>query len=236
MAFGVAEDREVPDATLVEEYSVYRLGREAILKVSYVEVVFDTEPFVEVTLAEDLDSDGLFEVLTIPSWRGRTDLVGRELFGVDKQSIGVVASFTDASVDGQGVETTPAKITLASGLATSTGFQTTLRRTMIGIDVPAYRLARGGRRWEIHFSTGSELGATLVQQLMGTAYFNAAKAVLDVMGVSYTVESLTSAIQATSENIDSFIAAQGEFVEEQRRAGALSWMVPFGSPPLTQAA
>lgn len=233
MAFSVSPDREVPDATLVVEYAVNRLGQDANLKVVFAEVVYDTEEPVAVDEFVDADSDGSFEVLVVSGWAGRTDLLGKEVFDTNKTSLGTVEAFTDTSTleDGSVV---PPQVTLSTPLASNAPLSITLRKHMTGINVPSYRVARGGRRWEVRFGTGFPSGAALVTQLMGAAYFNAARAVLDQFGVSYTQESLVAALGATGANIDSFIAEQGEVVEEQRRAGLLPWIGLLGDAPVPQ--
>lgn len=233
MAFSVANDRETPDATLVVEYAVNRIGRDANLKVVFAEVVFDTEDPIPVDAFEDADADGAFEVLTVSEWKGRTDLIGKEVFTEAKVSLGTITAFADETVL-EDSTVVPAKVTLSAGVATADPLNLTLRTHMTGIEVPAYRMARGGRRWEARFGTGFADGASLVQQLMGAAYYNAVAVVLIQMGVTFTPQELVAAITATGSNIDSFIAEQGEVVEEQRRAGQLPWLAMLGDAPIAQ--
>lgn len=218
MAGSVANDRETPEATLVVEYGVSRLGRTANLRVVLGEVMYDTEEPAAVE-----SSTG--QSIVVSSWAGRTDLVEKAIYGEDRQPLGIITAWED--------DTTTA--TLAEPLAAAPA-TVVLRAELMGMPgLPAYRMARGGRRWELRFGTGAAQGAALAQQVLGAAHYAAASAVLDEMGVTYDPLALQDAIQSCGVNLDGVLADQGNRIEEQRWAGEHPWLTVVGDAPFPGA-
>ncbi len=238
MVFSVANDREQPHATLVSEYSVYRLGADPVIRLQYAEVRRDSAPLVVIAEMLDEDEDGSFESLIIPDYDLRADVVGKELRLEDGTSIGKVTSVLEGSL----MEVTGAEsIVIPTRYILQTGTLENYTGAKIYFELinqfgnPVYRPAIAGRRWETVISTTDQNAMPVLNGLMGNSLFNAVKAVLLKVGSNNISDSqIFTAIHALGMegiSIDSFITEQAEILEAERQAGQHKWVIPMGTPP-----
>lgn len=214
MALATVRSVETPDATLLSSYTIERMGLYPRVLLNYTEVVNILEPGVEVTAAQDLDADEKYEVLTVPAWQGRSDLVGRVLLAADETALGTIVAF----------EPIPSNLTLDTGLVANPVGSTVCLQQLSSTGSLGYAPAPRGVRWEIILDMKSTDVFQYLSQRLGGAYFAAVKAALGKLELVASDEQVLAAISALAQeglNIDSFIAQQGDAVELDRRNKAL---------------
>lgn len=226
MAFELGENvGQQPEATLLQSYRVERGGRFPLVVLSFAEV---SKAWANSTLSVvgvDADEDGLFEALTLEDWDGQ-NLVGQKLFDQTKTLIGTVTAMDAATFTlNAPIAVLPTQVWLEA---------------FTSIGTLSWDVVPGGRQWEIALPMNSPALVNYVGGKLGAALFNAVKAVLALTSASVTDLEILGAIQtlaAQGLNVDSYIAAQGELIELNRRAGttpvgiSVAGNAPAGNSP-----
>jgi hypothetical protein len=215
MAFELANDRRDPEVSLVTEINILRLDPSVL--VHYGEVARVMEPPVEVLAVEG-------NVVTIDA--AGAQFLGRTLEKANGTSVGVASAAAGDTV------------TIPNGSLVDVG-DTLTTQGLTAIGTPDHAPVPGGRRWSIRMpATHPKLA-----ELMGAAYVEAGMYLLAALGATVQVQDVVAAVTALGQqgvNIDTFLARQGEALEQHRRTQGIPGVFVEGSapaaPPLPQEA
>lgn len=109
-------------------------------------------------------------------------------------------------------------------------FAETVEAGVNDLGVTAQMATKGGRRWELVLSTGSENDKNLILGIMGQVMFTIVKSALVAMGDEQYSDEQIMGVLSQIENLDSVIATACENVEKQRRAGTIGVMAAGDAP------
>lgn len=232
MALPQEYQREAPAFTLVAQYAVGRINEFPSLRVSYDEVVYLAAESAVVVTTADLDADTRFEVLNIPGFEDRADLVGRSLCLADSTFVGTVLSAVRVEPT---VGEAYLQVTLTEGVVANLAGEVVSLIATMPIGTLAYRKARAGFGWELLLDGSNPASMARMGLMLGTAYVKALKAGLAALGLtSVTDLQILGAVQALAVagiNLDGILAAEGEQLETDRRSGAFTAVTVFGNAP-----
>lgn len=245
MAMAALATRIPPKFALVSSYTVNRIGKYPMVNVAYMECNYLLGSTLVISASEDLDADGLAEVLTVQDL-GTASLVGHVLADKSSNDVAVITAFERVEVtpettttDGAGVTvTTPAtyaaKLTLSVGLSAAQLAVPMAVVEKMPVGTNAYANAPDGAQWNISLYGSNPLAMQEMGNLLGGAYFAAAKAIIAQLGLTATDAQILGAIQALAAqgtNLDGFLAQQGEALEAKRQAGTLPFASIMGVAP-----
>lgn len=247
MAFDVIPNEDLPQFTVLTSYHVERLGQYPVCLATFAECVYLTAPPVSVTATEDLNGDGLKEILTVTAWSGsaESDVLNKYLKGPTGALIGQITSasleqVTAAVLGPSGSVITPAvnqmKVTLTPAPATDIVGSNIAIITQNPVGALCYKQAGNGRRWTVSVDGSVPAQMQRMITMLGTIYFKAVKFALDALNVTKTDAEVQAAIQACAlqgNNIDSIFGSEGDQLEIDRRAGTLVGFTSPGAPTIS---
>lgn len=245
MAFDLPNDQDAPKFTVVSAYGVSRLGRAPSATVALSEVAYSFTAQATVDSTEDLDGDGLHEVLHIGGFGNLSaaGLVGKPLALPDSTDLGLVAAATSvvvtpAQTDASGAVLTPAVLSMT--LTMGTPSPADLAGQTIGLVLtnsfggPVYRHPTRGREWTLCLNGSNPADFARMQQAMGTILATALTEGLRVMEIEATPERIQDAVVALAGQgitIDSIWSDVAQQIELARRAGTYVPSTIMGSIP-----
>jgi hypothetical protein len=230
MAMAATQMRDVPKFALVSDYTVFRVGKYPSVRVSFVECGYLFK-FTALVQTQTTTVNGVIEV-TLPD-QGDQAIIGYLIADAAHNAIGTVESVAR-------VETTPGTFVTTLTLLPSSSPVPDMTGTLIGIvdkmpvGTTAYEVSKFGRSWSITLNGENPQAMAQMIQLIGGAYFAAAKYLLGALGVSKTDAEILQAVQALGArgtNIDGLLAQQGEVLEQKRFAGLLPFAQVMGMAP-----
>lgn len=245
MAMAALATKILPKFALVSSYTVNRIGKVPNVTVAYQECGYLLGDTLVISASEDVDADGLAEVLTVQDL-GTTSLVGRLVADKASNDVATITAYERVVVtpettttDANGVTTTtPAtyasKLTLSAGLTAAALAVPMAVVEKMPVGTTAYQPLPDGSGWTISLYGGNPQAMQEMGNLLGGAYFQSAKAVIAKLGLTVADADLMSAIQALAAegtNIDGFLAQQGEAIEQKRQAGNLPYAGVMGNAP-----
>jgi hypothetical protein len=247
MALDIPTIQDSPKFTVLTNYSVGRISQFPTASATFATCAYLTESLALVTLAEDLDNDGVKETLTVPDL-GALDpslMTGHKLCLVDSTVIGTITTATIVVItpevrDSTGILITPAvktaKLTMAGLTEDPTGNKVGVIKTN-ATGAVCYRKVSSSLEWVIPLSADRPQEMQLMTGMLGSIYFEAVKTFLTAAQITTVtdqqiIDILTSLAQ-NGINIDSIFANAGERLELSRRAGQIPFVSILGSAPTT---
>lgn len=244
MAMNAAPARVLPKFSLVSEYSVRRVGKFPSVSVRYVECNYLLTAPLTISAQIDADVDGAYEEITVQDVAslGISNPVGHLVSDLDSNALATIVATEQivavpAVMDGPNV-LTPAqyatKLTLSPGLTEEQMTKPVAIVDRMPVGTNAYQPVTNGRNWETTLFGANQLAMQEMGNLLGGAYFQAAKAILTKLGLTdITDAQILGAVQALGAegtNLDGFLAQQGEALELKRQNGQLPFASVMGAP------
>jgi hypothetical protein len=224
MSFAVATTNETPQATTVAGFTLVRVGAVPALSVRYVESVQDVIEDVIQVMVPELDIEGAptgsFSGCVSPRVAQSSGLLNQELF-VAGQAVATVEALSPGNGTVHFAQPSAADLTgeTVRGVCKNVFGTTGLRPSAFG------------RAWELSLTADKPLQRQRMMQLMGSAHVKAVLAVMQVLGVSKTVDEVVAAVMACPDNLESLLATEFEALELGRRDRSFTDLGVAGNAP-----
>lgn len=229
----VATSRGYPEGTTLVVLGLVRGPKEEpVLRFTFSETARIWEEAAEVSQADDTTGDGRYDTFVVPTWQGRDDVGGRDLYTVARTPLGKVVSWNSEA----------AILTLDTGTEDDlTGEEVMLvDRNSFGYA----RMRHAGKQWVLVLDATHEEDNRRMQELLVNIHLRVVRGVLDKLvgthGTEKTLAEITDAdilgaigrlVVEDLITLDSYIAREAENIERERRRGRFTPSKVEGEAP-----